>query len=38
VQAAQDLGSGVEVVVGDKFKGLAKAPRKIRADAPGSGC
>jgi hypothetical protein len=38
VQASPDLGSGVEVVVGDKFKGLDKAPRKIRADAPGSGC
>jgi hypothetical protein len=38
VQAAPDLGSGVEVVVGDKFRGLDKAPRRIRADAPGSGC
>jgi hypothetical protein len=38
VQASADLGSGVEVVVGDRFKGLDKAPRKIRADAPGSGC
>ncbi len=38
VQASPDLGSGVEVIVGDKFKGLEKAPRKIRADAPGSGC
>jgi hypothetical protein len=38
VQAADDLGPGVEVVVGDRFKGLVKAPRKIRADAPGSGC
>lgn len=38
VQAAPDLGSGVEVVVGDRFKGLEKAPRRIRADAPGSGC
>jgi LytR cell envelope-related transcriptional attenuator len=38
VQAAPDLGSGVEVVVGDRFGGLVKAPRRIRADAPGSGC
>jgi hypothetical protein len=38
VQAAAALGSGVEVVVGDRFKGLVKAPRRIRADAPGSGC
>lgn len=38
VQAAPDLGSGVEVVVGDRFKGLDKAPRKIRAGAAGSGC
>jgi LytR cell envelope-related transcriptional attenuator len=38
VQASPDLGSGVEVIVGDKFEGLDKAPRKIRADAPGSGC
>ncbi len=38
VQAAPDLGSGVEVIVGDRFKGLVKAPRKIRADAPGSSC
>jgi hypothetical protein len=38
VQAAPDLGSGVEVIVGDRFGGLVKAPRKIRADAPGSGC
>jgi LytR cell envelope-related transcriptional attenuator len=38
VQAEPDLGPGVEVVVGDRFKGLVKAPRNIRADAPGSGC
>jgi hypothetical protein len=39
VFAATDLGPGVEVVVGDRFKGLQKkAPRKIRAGAAGSGC
>jgi hypothetical protein len=38
VFAADDLGSGVEVVVGDRFSGLKEAPRRIRADAPGSGC
>ncbi|HET6560467.1 MAG TPA: LytR C-terminal domain-containing protein [Marmoricola sp.] len=38
VHAAPDLGKGVEVIVGDKFKGLDKAPRKLRAKAPGSGC
>ena len=34
----EDIGSGVEVVVGDKFDGLAKAPRRMRAQAAGSGC
>ena len=38
VQAAPDLGPGVEVVVGDRFDGLVKAPRRIRATARGSGC
>jgi len=34
-----DLGPGVDVVVGDGFKGLAPgAPRKLRATAAGSGC
>lgn len=33
-----DLGAGVDVVVGDGFDGLAKAPTKLRAQAPGSGC
>ena len=34
----QDLGPGVDVIVGDRFVGLAKAPRKIKAQAAGSGC
>lgn len=34
----RNLGPGVEVVVGDAFFGLVKAPRKLRATAPGSGC
>jgi hypothetical protein len=34
----EDLGPGVEVVVGDGFLGLVKAPQKIRAQAAGSGC
>lgn len=34
----KDLGSGVEVVVGDRFRGLAPAPRRMRAQADGSGC
>lgn len=39
VQAVkQDLGPGVEVIVGDKFLGLVKAPAEIKAQAPGSGC
>jgi hypothetical protein len=38
VQEHEDLGAGVEVVVGDRFKGLAKAPRRMRAQADGSGC
>ncbi len=33
-----DLGPGVDVIVGDELKGLAKAPRKLRAAASGSGC
>ena len=34
-----DLGPGVEVVVGDRFRGLAQdAPRRLRATAAGSGC
>ncbi len=34
----EDLGPGVDVVVGDKFVGLVKAPRKIKAQTAGSGC
>lgn len=34
----EELGSGVEVVVGDRFKGLVAAPRRMRAQADGSGC
>ena len=34
----QDLGPGVDVVVGDRFVGLAKAPRQIKAKVAGSGC
>ncbi len=34
----EDIGAGVEVVVGDKFTGLVKAPRRIRAKVSGSGC
>jgi LytR cell envelope-related transcriptional attenuator len=33
-----DLGPGVDVVVGDSFKKLVKAPQKLRARAAGSGC
>jgi hypothetical protein len=38
IREYEDLGSGVEVVVGDRFKGLSKAPRRMRAQADGSGC
>jgi hypothetical protein len=38
VRIDRNLGRGVEVVVGDGFFGLAKAPGKLRAKAPGSGC
>jgi hypothetical protein len=34
----RDLGPGVDVVVGDDYVGLVKAPRKITAQAEGSGC
>ena len=34
----EDLGPGVELIVGDRFVGLVEAPLKIRAEAPGSGC
>jgi hypothetical protein len=32
------LGPGVDVIVGDRFVGLARAPRAIKARASGSGC
>ena len=38
VRKHEDVGSGVEVVVGDRFRGLADAPRRMRAQADGSGC
>ena len=34
----EDLGTGVAVVVGDRFQGLVPAPRRMRAQADGSGC
>ena len=33
-----DLGAGVDVVVGDDYVGLVKAPSRITARAAGSGC
>lgn len=33
-----DLGPGIEVIVGDGFLGLVEAPKKIKAEAAGSGC
>jgi hypothetical protein len=34
-----DLGPGVDVIVGDRFKGLDRgAPRRVRATVAGSGC
>jgi hypothetical protein len=33
-----DLGPGVDVIVGDRFPGLVKAPRRLRAETAGSGC
>jgi hypothetical protein len=38
VQQHEAIGSGVDVVVGDRFRGLADAPRRLRAQADGSGC
>ncbi len=35
---SQDLGPGVDVIVGDRFSGLSKAPRKLKAKTAGSGC
>lgn len=37
-EVEDDLGPGVEVVVGDQFLGLVEAPTKIRARSAGSGC
>jgi hypothetical protein len=37
-QSTDNLGPGVEVVVGDSFGGLVEAPRQLRARAAGSGC
>jgi hypothetical protein len=34
----QDLGPGVDVVVGNGYSGLAPAPRQLKATASGSGC
>jgi hypothetical protein len=33
-----DLGPGVDVVVGDRFRGLVRAPRALTAERRGSGC
>jgi hypothetical protein len=37
-QSEEDLGPGVDVVVGDDYVGMVKAPRTITARASGSGC
>jgi len=38
-RSRDDLGPGVDVIVGDRFRGLAKdAPRRLRATVAGSGC
>jgi hypothetical protein len=37
-EATDDLGPGVEVVVGDRFTGLVDAPSEIKAQQPASGC
>jgi hypothetical protein len=34
----EDLGPGVDVIVGDRFAGLVKAPRRLKAQHAGSGC
>ncbi len=39
VHSKDDLGPGVDVVVGDRYRGLERgAPRKLRAAVAGSGC
>ena len=38
-RSRDDLGPGVDVMVGDRFRGLApEAPRRLRATVAGSGC
>ena len=38
-RSRDDLGPGVDVVVGDRFRGLERgAPRRLRASVAGSGC
>jgi hypothetical protein len=37
-QSDEDLGDGVDVVVGDEYVGMVKARRSITAKASGSGC
>jgi hypothetical protein len=37
-QSDEDLGPGVDVIVGDEYVGMVKAPRSITAQAAGSGC
>jgi hypothetical protein len=38
-RSRQDLGPGVVVIVGDRFRGLDRgAPRRVRATVAGSGC
>jgi hypothetical protein len=34
----EDLGPGVDIIVGDRFPGLVKAPRRLKAQTAGSGC
>ncbi len=34
----RNLGPGVDVVIGDEFPGVVKAPRKLVAKVAGSGC
>jgi LytR cell envelope-related transcriptional attenuator len=36
--AEEDLGSGVDVLIGDRFTGLSKAPRSIRVKQPEQVC
>jgi hypothetical protein len=38
VVAAPDLGPGIEVVVGDRFSGLVKAPRKVTVTSDSPAC